>query len=1432
MTCAAGVLDTTSSVWQRSIRFLVFLLAIVAFALTFVDRAVAQSVPPPATQYSFDPNGVEVISGAIFIQSPAIAIGQPGMGGLTYQRTYDSNIQDWRDNVSSGINLENSIYTVTLFGSSETFTLSGGVFSSNEEQGGTLTYNSTTQIYTYTTSSGAIAVYDKALAGEHPTQANEGRATTVTLPTGEVFTFTYTTLTASGFLAQRLQSLTNTLGYQLSFRYASNTADATGITLVEVMGLNNAIDYCAPASNGCSGLSQTWPTLTFDADDPENPTWETVTDAASRSVRYSFTGDRITGIRWPTATSDNIIIAYDEDDRVESVQHGSGTWGYAYSDSGHIRTTTVSQPGGHTQLFVSNLSISRVVAYQNGTGDVTQYTYEAGNNRLSSTVAPLGDYFRYTYDGRGNLIRLRQFPNSLGGASAFDVFTAEYPTTCATVVTCNLPTSTTDARGYRTDYTYDSTHGGVLTVTSPAPSGSTPVGSGVRPQTRYAHSQVSAWYKNSGGTIVQAPTPVYRLTSVSSCATSGSCSGGADETLTTITYGASNQANNLLPTVVASGAGNGSLTATTTSIYDAVGDVVSVNGPLSGDADTNWFRYDVVRQRVGVIGPDPDGGGSLLHRAVRYTYNNNGQVTSVERGTVNSPSNGDWAAFASLEQLAVSYDSAGRRAQDSLIASGTTYSVVQYNYDNASRVLCTATRMNPAVFNALPTACVLSTEGANGPDRISRNIYDGANRIMNVESGVGTPLQQYMLTQTYTDNGQLETLRDASTALTTYEYDGINRLRKIRYPNPVITGSSTTDYEEFSYDLNGAVTQHRLRDGNNVGFSYDNLNRLIAVDAPSGTDDLAYAYDNFGRMTSSATSAQTLTFAYDQLSRNTSVAGPLGTVSYEYDIAGRRTRVTWPDAFYAQYDYDLTNAVIRIRENGAGSGIGLLASYTYDNLGRRISITRGNGVTTNYGYDAASRLTSLQQDLASSASDQTLGFTYNATSQVITRTSSNAAYDWTQPAISAETYTSTRQNQYTTIAGANVSYDARGNLTAVAGGPSYGYDAFNRLTSANGATLGYDAGGRLYQETASSVTTRFLYDGTDLIGEYNTSGVLQRRYVHGPAFDEPVVWYEGSGTSDRRWLIADQLGSIIAVADEDGDALNINSYDEYGRPGLSNAGRFQYTGQVWLDSADVYHYKARAYDPLLGRFLQTDPIGYAGGLNLYMCMENDPVNMVDPMGLQSWGTSKPKRDPEIQVWGSRTMSAFEFGTFMAAYGGGGTTGANTGPNSEVDRDEIVVTAKQRRDGNPCASLPPSLLVFLRSQMSVSGGLNVRAAFTGRTTEAGGAGTISGGQVVPGATHMGRSGAGGMDLITAREIFERNTGYQALFDWHTHPGVGVNGALYGFSSGDVRTTAQTTRDGFIGSFVVMPNEILFLSREEALSLRSGNVYLRTSGVRCP
>jgi YD repeat-containing protein len=246
-------------------------------------------------------------------------------------------------------------------------------------------------------------------------------------------------------------------------------------------------------------------------------------------------------------------------------------------------------------------------------------------------------------------------------------------------------------------------------------------------------------------------------------------------------------------------------------------------------------------------------------------------------------------------------------------------------------------------------ACTLSTEGASGPDRISRTTYDSVNRVVSAISALGTSAQQVSAAQSYTANGQAATLADASGNLTTTEYDGFDRVRKIRFPNASGGGSSTTDYEQYSYDAGSNLTQDRRRDGALVNFAYDNLSRVILMDAPAPASDVVTAYDNFSRAISVATAGvHTLSFAYDQLSRNTSATrvanGATQVLSYQYDLAGRRTRVTWPDGFYAGYDVDVSGAVTAIRENGAASGIGVLAAYAYDNYGRRTSVSRGNGL--------------------------------------------------------------------------------------------------------------------------------------------------------------------------------------------------------------------------------------------------------------------------------------------------------------------------------------------------------------------------------------------------------------------------------------------------------------------------------------------------------
>jgi YD repeat-containing protein len=424
--------------------------------------------------------------------------------------------------------------------------------------------------------------------------------------------------------------------------------------------------------------------------------------------------------------------------------------------------------------------------------------------------------------------------------------------------------------------------------------------------------------------------------------------------------------------------------------------------------------------------------------------------------------------------------------------------------------------MNPSAFPTVNAdACTLGTTGSDGPDRITRTIYDTASQVLQTRKAVGVVgVEQAYVTYSYTANGKQRYIIDGAGNRARFDYDGHDRQSAWVFPsksgptsfNPATPATAlasagsedVTDYEQYQYDENGNRVWFRRRDATTIVYSYDALSRM-ALKSGAAIPQVSYGYDLVGRqLTALFAGGAGVTNSYDKVDRLATSQNTTGGLSqllqYQYDANGNRTRVTHPDGVWFDYAYDGLDRLGAIEEGGT---VGL-ASLSYDELGRRSVVTQGGGVVSaNYVYDAASRLATLVQDFAGSAHDVTTGLTWTPASQIRSRTRDNAAYVFTDLHNGEQTYTANGLNQYTSIAGPNGrsrKYDANGNLID-SGWTNYVYDGENRLVSASGskrAALGYDPLGRLHEIAAPGTTTWLLYDGDALVAEYDGAGALLR----------------------------------------------------------------------------------------------------------------------------------------------------------------------------------------------------------------------------------------------------------------------------------------------------------------------------------------------------
>jgi len=475
--------------------------------------------------------------------------------------------------------------------------------------------------------------------------------------------------------------------------------------------------------------------------------------------------------------------------------------------------------------------------------------------------------------------------------------------------------------------------------------------------------------------------------------------------------------------------------------------------------------------------------------------------------------------------------------------------------------------------------------------------YNAADELTSVKapSGAETTIE-------YDQNGNPISLIDPREGETTTAYDEMDRIESMTDP--------LERTAEWSYNDAGQLEAAKDRRGNVSAFTYDPLGRLagasFGASGESAESTVVYEYDEASRLTDVDDSASgEYALSYDDLDRLEALEGPIGTVGYEYDLAGRRETMSASGLGTVGYEYDNAN---RLTEMVSGEQA---VSLVYDKAGRLDDFTLPNGVEQHYAYNAAGDLTSILYGEGESAKGE-IGYIYDANGLTGSIGGSYARLSLPEPLGLAE-YDAA--NQLTERDGEELEYDADGNLV-LDGSSEYSWNARGQLTGISGgstAAFAYDPFGRRVSKTLGETTTDLLYDGANMIQE-SVEGSPTANLLVGLRMDQLFSRTTEAGTAT---FLTDRLGSVIALANSAGGVQTTYAYDPFGtstEAGQSTDNPFQFTGRE-NDGTDLQFNRARYYSPAMARFISQDPAGFIGsGPNLYHYVGGAPLDFIDPTG--------------------------------------------------------------------------------------------------------------------------------------------------------------------------------------------------------------------------
>jgi RHS repeat-associated protein len=652
--------------------------------------------------------------------------------------------------------------------------------------------------------------------------------------------------------------------------------------------------------------------------------------------------------------------------------------------------------------------------------------------------------------------------------------------------------------------------------------------------------------------------------------------------------------------------------------YDNNGNLISSTW-LSGTSSsaTTTYTYDTggFNQLLSVTDP--------LHNTWSFSYDNNGNMTA--------------ASDPLQDKYSFTYNAAGQvlTASDALPSPNTNTSSYSYNYFG-----------DLVAFNdPLGNTTNFTTDSVGRPLAVTDALnettayqYDSLNQVIKGTDPRGSP--NGVTSFTYDGNGNLLTVQDPSqqttSLMTSYVYDNMDR---------VITRTDPLQRQEwYQYDIGGNLIQFTDRRGKITTLNYDALNRPTFVgfgtvpgNPNSYESTINYSYDGYDRLLAAADSAAGAnlcptvlanasicdTYTDVSLTPSSTETTPNGTLTYIFDQAGHRKSMSVAGQPLTTYTYDSADRLTQISQ--ATTPTATITNFNYDADSRRTSFTLPNGVSTAYCYDKDSRLTSLLYNTSSNtclggqANLGSLSYGYDLVGRRTQVWSVFARTGLPQPVASA-TYDSA--NELLQWNGQLFSYDLNGNMISD-GGNTYTWDARNQLLQFNAVGFKYDAAGR---RTKNAVGNTQLYDGADSVQELSGTTVLSNRITGG--VDE---FFNRTESGNSYTPLSDALGNTIGLVNSSGNITTQYTYDPFGNTtvttlsGSASNNSFEYTGRE-NDSTGLYYYRARYYNPAIGRFISEDPLGFDGDdVNFYSYAGDDSIDFADPSGMfRPGGKHKPK----------------------------------------------------------------------------------------------------------------------------------------------------------------------------------------------------------------